>query len=134
MKKSKLKISLVIPCALIAFNLMNMSSLEDVSKPYVGVYECKYIMFGGENLLDKFDYVKFELLRNGVYKIEFKDKNNVKGVYRGHYEYDNSNNFITIDENVFGHKIKKSFTAEKGCVEVNVQYGDKLLAVKFEMP
>lgn len=133
MKKNKLKISLIIPCALMAFNLMSMSSLEDVSKPYVGVYECKYIMFGDENLLDKFNYVKFELLLNGVYKIEFKDKHNVKGVYRGHYEYDTANNLITIDENVFGNRIKKSFIAEKGAIDVTVQYGDKLLAIKFEM-
>lgn len=133
MKHIKLRSLAAIPFLLCAIDLAAMTNLKDISKPYAGTYDCEYILFNGDNLLDKFDYVQMELLPSGLYKIEFRDANGIKGLYRGHYTYDTKEEKITIDENIFGKKVSKTFPVEKGEISVPVQYGDLLLYVKFKM-
>lgn len=132
-KRNVVKVSLLAPLLLLAANFANMSSLFDIAKPYAGTYECKYVMLGDENILDDFEYIELELLPSNIYKIEFLNSNKIKGLYRGHYSYDEKDGTITIDENIFGQKVKKTFSAKDGVIDIDVQYGKTLLYVKFEM-
>lgn len=134
MKKTiRLRSIAILPFLLALINVASLTGLKEVSKPYLGTYECEYLRIGEENILDKFDYVRFELNPKGIYKIEFKDKNGVKGVYRGHYSFDEKNDLIVIDENIFGKRVSKSFSARSGEITTNVLYGDTLLSIKFKI-
>lgn len=131
--KTKLKISLIVPILTLAINALAMTGLKDIARPYLGTYECKYARLGEEDLLDTLDYIRFELLPKDIFKIEFRDKNGVKGLYRGHYTFSEKNGEITINENIFGKKVKKTFSAENGAIQVNLKFGDVPLSIKFEM-
>lgn len=131
--KTKLKISLIVPIFTLAINALAMTGLKDIARPYLGTYECKYARLGEEDLLDTLDYIRFELLPKDIFKIEFRDKNGVKGLYRGHYTFSEKNGEITINENIFGKKVKKTFSAENGAIQVNLKFGDVPLSIKFEM-
>lgn len=131
--KSKLKVSIFVPLMALALNAMALTGLKDVARPYLGTYECKYVMLGDENLLDGMEYINFELLPKSIFKIEFKDKNGVKGLYRGHYTFDENEGTITINENIFGKKVNKTFCAEDGTIQVNLIFGSTPLSIKFEM-
>lgn len=130
---NKLRISLIVPILTLALNALAMTGLKDIARPYLGTYECKYARLGEDDLLKSLDYIRFELLPKDVFKIEFKDKNGVKGLYRGHYTFSEKNGEITINENIFGKKVKKTFSAENGAIQVNLKFGDAPLSIKFEM-
>ncbi len=108
-------------------------SLFDISHPYTGVYRCEYVKLGDENLLDQFDYITLELKGDGLYKLSFRQKDGVKGAYRGHYHLDTENNLFTIHEKIFGKHIEKSFRIENGAIDITVLYGDREFAVRFVM-
>lgn len=116
-----------------ALNALALTGLKDVSRPYLGTYECKYVMLGDKNLLDDMDYINFALLPKNIFKIEFRDKKGVKGLYRGHYTFSEKDGEITINENIFGKRVSKTFSAENGVIQVNLIFGDSPLSIKFEM-
>lgn len=131
--KTKLKISALIPILTLALNALALTGLKDVARPYLGVYECKYARLGETDLLEELDYITFSLLHRDVFKIEFRDKNGVRGLYRGHYTFSEKDKTITINENIFGKKVTKTFSAERGTIQVNLKFGDEALSIKFEM-
>lgn len=131
--KSKLKISVLIPILTLALNALALTGLKDLSRPYLGTYECKYARLGEADLLEELDYITFSLLPSNIFKIEFRDKNGVKGLYRGHYTFSEKDKTITINENIFGKRVTKTFSAEHGAIEVNLKFGDEALFIKFEM-
>lgn len=131
--KAKLKVSILVPLMALTLNAMALTGLKDAARPYLGTYECKYVMLGEENLLEEMEYINFELLPKSIFKIEFKDKNGVKGLYRGHYSFNEKEGTITIDENIFGKKVSKTFSAENGTIQVNLIFGSTPLSIKFEM-
>jgi len=130
---TKLKISVLVPLLTLALNVMAFTGLKDIARPYLGTYECKYARLGERDLLEELDYITFALTPKNIFKIEFRDKNGVKGLYRGHYSFSEKDKTITINENIFGKKVTKTFIAERGTIQVNLKFGDEPLAIKFEM-
>jgi len=133
MNNFRLRSVFFLPGLAALINVSSMGTLKDLSRPYLGTYDCEYIRMGSEDLLKKFDYVTAELKPEGIFKIEFKDLRGVKGLYRGHYVFDESDGTIKIDESIFGKRVTKSFSAENGEIIANLLYGDKLLAIKFKI-
>lgn len=53
--------------------------LKDISKPYLGTYECEKIYFGEKEYTDYFDYVRFELKGKGELALSYREKGGRKG-------------------------------------------------------
>lgn len=119
-------------CTLSACNAESLGTLSAVAHPYAGTYECKYVLFNEQNLLDDFDYIRLELKNDDRFSVYFRDKNGVKGRYFGNYSYDTENNTFTIREKMFGRSLEKTFSVTEGVIDIAVQYGEKMLLVKFE--
>ncbi len=129
----KLKISLIAPFLLLAFNLNSMSTLQDIVKPYVGVYECKIMSFGEEDILQKFNFVNLELKCDNKYLLKYEDAHSLKGEYSGDYSYDTRSNILTFSENAENRRYNKSVQVKNGEFDVKINCGGKLLFVKFQL-
>lgn len=113
------------------FNVSSLGGLKEISKPYLGTYECERIFFGDEEKTDKFDYVRIELMSEGEMKFLFKEKNGAERELEARYTYDTENDMLTVYADLAGAEKTKSFPVEKGTIDVSVRYGGKMLLMKF---
>lgn len=113
------------------FNVSSLGGLKDITKPYLGAYECEQIYFGNEDQTDRFDYVRMELEPEGEAKLLYKEKNGRKGEIEAKYTYDTESDTLTIIADFMGAEKKKSFPVKKGTIDVSVRYGGKILMMKF---
>ncbi len=119
---------------LCACDVSQMSSLYDLSKPYLGFYECESISLGGEDYTEKFDYLRLELGYDGTFELSYREKSGGKGGYNGTYQVDSEAEEITFSAK-YG-LMQKSFTfpMKKGRIYVEYMLGGKLLHAVFSMP
>lgn len=133
-KRTVLKSALLAGAAILSallFDVASLGGLKDVSRPYLGTYECERILFGNEDRTDKFDYVRIELMPGGKMKLFYKEKEGRKGEAEARYTYDTESDSLTICADIAGTEYKKSFPVKDGALELSVRYGDRMLAMKF---
>ena len=106
-------------------------SLKEIAKPYLGVYECEWLYFGGDNKKDAFEYLRIELKSKGELLVSYKLKKGEKGEVPLSYEYD----FKEKTLRVFGQwqllKIDRKFPLKNGELSVVMNLFGKLVNVKF---
>ena len=110
-----------------------MSSLRDISRPYVGEYKCKRLQFGGEDELERFEYIKLELKYGGTFRCSYLDTQGNEGEYSGKYKISEENAEITLSAVSGGEEKKFVFPYKKGSVLVTEQLNGKLLFAEFSM-
>ena len=101
MKKKFIVLSAII-CALLlillpACDAQNAGSLKSITRPYIAQYECTEATFGGDNILDKFDYIEVNLLDKEKIQLIFKIKNSEKRVTDGKYTFDPKTHELSAD-------------------------------------
>ena len=133
MKNDKLKSSLLAGFAtlLLLFPNYKNGSLTEVSKPYLGEYECKEARLGEEELLGDFSYIRLELLPNGKYTLRYCEKEGKKQELKGKYRYDENRETLTLYL-MQGGVFKREFPLKKGKITATVPLGDKTLVLQFE--
>ena len=132
MKKVKLKSSLCVglTALLFAFQGAGKTELTDITKPYLGVYDCTQAKLSNQDLLANFDDLKLELKDEGEYVLYVKEKGGKTKKVKGKYHYDSERETITLqvaDCRVF----QRSFPLKKGVLVISVPYGDKTLQLQF---
>jgi len=132
MKTIKLKSSLL--AGIVALFLLfsgKGSSLKDITKPYLGEYECTNATFNGEDYLDRFSYIRLLLEGDETYSLLFCEKGNERQQVKGNYTYDEKEKTITfsIEENSF---LKRKFKLENGILNIVLPIGNKILLMQFE--
>ncbi len=133
MKTTKLKSSLIagLSALLLLFPNFKKGSLTEISKPYLGVYECQQAKLGEEEYLDKFSYIQLELFPKGKYVLRYAEKDGEKQEVKGKYRYDEKKEILTLYLTQ-GGVFKRDFPLEKGKLTATVPLGNKTLFLQFE--
>lgn len=135
MRKVLFILCMLFPCALFCgCNVSEMSTLSDLSKPYVGFYECDKVQLGGEDMTEQFDYIRLELDYGGDFSLTYRSTDGNEGGYQGTYETDTEAGEITLRAKT--GLVSKSFTfpMEKGKIYVDYMLNGKLLHAVFSAP
>ncbi len=108
------------------------SSLKDISKPYLGEYECKQATYGEKDYLENFTYIRMELQSGDRFVLSYCDKlTNKKNQVEGEFVYDEKTNTVTLQ---LGNDacIKRQFSLKDGVLLVVTTLGNKILQLRFE--
>lgn len=119
----------LFPLLLTGCNVKEMSSLRDVSKPYVGEYQCEKLTLGGNDMLGRFEYVRLNLEYDGKFTLSYCGENGSKGKFGG--EYDFGENGVTFTADYGQIYESRTFPYEKGVLYIEYPFGGTLLHAEF---
>lgn len=111
-----------------------MSTLPDLSKPYTGVYECTELTLGGEDALERFDYVRLELKGNETFALSYRTAEGNEGGVDGEYQMDLERGEVTLSKKTLLRTVSHTFAVEKGTIYGDVNVSGELLHAEFAMP
>ena len=135
MKRIKLKSSILAGgCTLVALfpNLLAKGGdLKQISKPYLGVYECKSAQLGKTDLLAEFSHIHLELKDGGEFVLHYGDKDGKKSKSSGKYVYDYKTQTITL-QFTDGKCFQREFPLRNGQILVSFPLGERQLQLIFE--
>ncbi len=116
---------------LLTFSGLREGTLTDITKPYLGEYECKSATLGNEEYVDEFSYIILDLKADETFVLRYKTKNKMKGEEKGEYSYDKEKETITL---TLGEKsqFKREFSLKKGRICIEFPVGAKLFVMRFE--
>lgn len=112
--------------AALAFFLPN--TLKEITKPHLGVYECKEAKLGSDDYLPRFENVTLELKADGEFILTFKEKGGKEHREKGKYTYNPERGIITL----MGGSMKREFPLKDGVLRFQLSIGGKWLSVLFE--
>lgn len=112
--------------AALAFYLPN--TIKEITKPYLGVYECKEARLGNEDYLQRFEDITLELKGDGEFILTFQEKGGKIRREKGKYTYDEKRGVVTLD----GGSMKREFPLKNGELRFQLSLGGKWLSVLFE--
>ena len=134
MRKFVLKSSVLTGILSLFFALapLRTGSLNDITQPYLGEYECKSATYGKKDILGDFSYVMLELKADETFVLRYADKKGErKGEERGTYVYDKERERITFQLNKKGDW-KREFSLKDGGIFIALKMGNKTLSITFE--
>ena len=112
------------------FSACGNSTLKDVTKPYLGEYECKSATLGETEYVDDFSFIRLELKQNGEFTLYYSHKNGKNGEESGSYLYDKNEKTITLTYGEVG-VLKRKFPLKNGEIYVTLPIGSQTLSMKF---
>ena len=133
MKTIKLKTSILSALAtlLFVFSAVKSHGLKDITKPYLGQYECKSATLGDKEYLESFSYIRLELKPDETFSLYYCPKDGKAKEEQGQYSYDPKTGelLLSIGRN---DEIKRKFPLKEGELTVSLRLGGKTLVMKFE--
>lgn len=129
--KNKIKSSVIATVATLLFSFGNVktSTLPQISKPYLGTYDCERAYYGSTDVLEGFSYIRLELKDKETYVLSFCEKGEKKQERSGQYAYDEAKGRLTLYAD---GGIQRSFPLEKGMLTVDVPILGKTLYLQFK--
>lgn len=115
-------------------NVSEMSTLSDLSKPYVGLYECEQIQLGSKDMTERFEYIRLELTYGGDFELTYRSREGNEGGYGGTYSVDTAAHKITLTANAGFVRRSFTFPMENGKIYADHTVQGKLLHAVFSMP
>ena len=128
-------VMLCAACAFLPFLLGNAAkknggeSLKDLAKTYAGVYECKEMRYGGNDLSEYIHGATLELKGDGTYKASVEMKNGDKKTSGGRFEA--TQDKITLIYQGKNGEARREFSREEGKISINVVLHGRLLRLVF---
>lgn len=113
-------------------DVKEMSSLRELSRPYVGEYRCNKLTLGGEDLLGRFEAIKLTLTYFGDFTLCYTDMWKGEGEYSGRYLAEEDSVLFLIPSG--GEEKRYRFPYEEGKILVDLPLGEKLLHAEFAFP
>ena len=106
-------------------------TLPDVTKPYLGEYECKTATLRDMDLTEQFDCAILELQENGSFCLRVKDKTGKMRTQSGKYVYDRENELVTF---TVGKEYERNyrFPMQKGNIYITIPFGKATMRLEFE--
>lgn len=125
-----------LTCTLLTFlcgcDLKNAGPLKSITRPYIAQYECIEATLGGEDLLDKFDYIKITLATKDKMEFTYRQKNGESKILESKYKFDLTSRTLTAEIGLLGYNFKQSTVVEKGKFTISKSIGGKQLIMKFK--
>ena len=136
MKIVKVRSSLLAFVAMFLFafpwwSTVKSQPLSEITRPYLGMYECRLAQLNEKNLLDDFSYIRLELQKEGEYVLYAKEKGGKERRLHGDYVYNEERQTITFYADTVSF-IKREFPMKQGGINICLKQGDKTLLMKFE--
>ena len=127
----KIKSSLLAGLATLLLLSGMSGDLKEITKPYLGVYECVEAKINGENYGEDFAYIHLELKSDETFILYYKEKKGEERRETGKYQYNPKDKTVTmrLDEHAF---FKREFPLEKGILTINVPIGEHIFLLKFK--
>lgn len=131
--KYKLRSSILAGCFALLFTFCQTikGSLTDITKPYLGEYECQRAVFDGKDYVQEFSYIRLTLDADNTFTLCYKDKEGKCGLEKGEYSYDEEKQELTLFTQG-RHSLKRTFPLTKGNIYVSLRLGDKTLQLQFQ--
>ncbi len=104
--------------------------LTDISKPYLGVYECTQAHLGSLDCLERFADIRLELKDEENFLLVYKEKGGVRKKIEGKYRYDKARKVLVATDEKEG--IKREFPFDEGKLVVTFPVGRKNFVMYFE--
>lgn len=104
-----------------------MSTLKDLSRPYVGEYRCKRLELGGEDVLKEYKAVKLDLGQDGSYRLFYRRADGGTGEHSGTYSMKEERIRLTSAGSSY------EFPYQNGAVRIESLFAGKLLYAEFSM-
>lgn len=120
-------------CTMAGCEVEEMGSLESLSKPYTGVYECEKMLLSGEDVLDDFAYLRLELEYGGNFTLSYKKKDGSVSEWNGTYEMDTEENEITMSAMQGAKTLSRTYRVERGAILIDENFLGRTLFAEFKM-
>ena len=131
MKIIRLKTSFlsVIATLFLCCPSLTSSTLPDITKPYLGEYECQIATLGTTDYTDYFQDIRLELKSDETFILRYKTLDGRRGEENGTYKYDKNTQTVCLSS---PKGIKHCCPLKKGVLSLSLPIGDKLLNVQFK--
>lgn len=113
---------------LAVFSGNSMGELKDVTKPYLGVYECTEARLSSHDFLTRFEKMDLELKADETFTLYYCEQGGKPQKQTGRYVYDREKESITL----IGGGIKREFPFKQGILVLSISIGKETLTLKFE--
>lgn len=110
---------------------LSQQSIKSITNPHIATYECVEARYGGDNLLEKFEYIKITLLDDKELEFSFKS-NGEKKSKTFPYTFDSETRELSCEGTVLGCRIMEKVKIEDGEFTVKKILGNKTLIMKFK--
>ena len=107
------------------------SSLKDVTSPYITRYGCVEARYGGEDILQQFDYIRITLLDEENMELAYKFKGESKKSRVIKYTFDKESRQLNAEGGFLGVKFKQPVVVDNGEFTVSLTVGVKQLILRF---
>ena len=112
------------------FSACGNGSLKDVTKPYLGEYECQNATLGERDYAKEFSFIRLELKKDNEFTLYYSAKNGKKGEESGTYLYDETDETLTLTYGELG-VLKRKFPLKNGEIYIVLPIGNQTLSMKF---
>lgn len=130
MKKIKSGLCVGLLTLFISLSSCGGESLQEITKPYLGAYECESAKLGEKEYIDDFSFIRLELRPDGTFSLYYRPKNGDKREETGAYVYDEKEETLQLTLGGNG-EFKRKFPLKEGRMEVTVQIGTQTLFMRF---
>lgn len=121
----------VISSLLFPFSAYKDGSLKEITKPYLGQYECRLATLGSLDCTDRFKSIIIDLGENNAFTLTLTDKTGKKHVETGKYSYDDKKHALTF-YGVNNRDFERTFPLSEGKFVITVPFGAKTARLVFE--
>ena len=129
--KNTIKSSIMAGIATLIFSCSNAVCLPDITKPYIGEYECKIAQYNGEDYLKQFDFIRLTLLPDEDFTLAFRPKDGQLREEMGKYQYQQQKEEITLYAKN-AHALKRTFPLKDGQITITLRFGNQTLHMQFQ--
>lgn len=106
--------------------------LTEITKPYLGTYECERLYVGDDDKIEEFEYVRLELCKDGELKLIYKQPKNRPEQVSMEYRYDEQTKTLYVKGKLGVWRLDKSFSLNNGELTGEMRLGNKNVVVKFK--
>ena len=110
------------------FSGSDIGGLKEITKPYLGVYECTEARFSQQDYLTRFDKIELELKADETFTLYYCEKGGCVHKETGRYRYDPEQECIMLDGSIF----KRKFPLKEGTLTLYFTIGKEVLTLRFE--
>ncbi len=119
----------IIGAILFCFSSQTNGSLPDITKPYLGEYECKNATLGEKDYMPYFTDIRLELKSDETFSLRYQTIDGRKGEETGKYAYNPQTQTVCLE---LQQGVKRCFPLKKGILSISFPIGDKLLNAQFK--
>lgn len=127
--------SLVFACCILAgCDVNSMSSLPEISRPYVGEYKCDVLRYGAEDMTERFESIKLNLKYGGDFVLSYESKGGSEGEWGGTYTVSPEGDQISLTAKAGMREAAYTFPIKDGTILIDYNFAGKLLHAEFSFP